>query len=96
MSGQVKISTAFMDTLTLGEIEEIEELGGVGLGGFTSGAGVPARSMRALAFVIRKRTEPGLTFDGCLSMTISDFVNVIEAQDKPLGKLRAKPRGVAA
>lgn len=96
MSGQVNISTAFMETMTLEEIEEIEELGGVGFGSFTSGSGVPGKAMRALVYVIRRRTEPALTFDDCRTMTISDFVEVMENLGKPLGKLRKAKHGASA
>lgn len=94
MSGQVNISTAFMESMTLAEIEEIEELSGVGFGSFTSGSGVPGRAMRALVYVIRRRSEPSLTFEDCGAMTIAEFVETLETLGKPLGKLpKVKARG---
>jgi hypothetical protein len=85
----VTISVDLLDNLTLGDIEDVEELAGVGFGAFRDGGGVPAKAIRALAFVVRRKSEPGLTFEACRDMTMTELLNVLQTTPAPLGKLRA-------
>lgn len=59
-----------LDTLTLAEVEEIEELTGKAIDQLFDGP--KARVMRVLYFVIARRTDPTLTFDATAALTISE------------------------
>lgn len=87
MSSTVGISTALLDGLTLGDIEDVEELSGVGFGSFRDGSGVPAKAIRALAFVVRRKKERDLTFEACRDMTVNELSELLSEQAPPLGKL---------
>lgn len=52
-----------LDHLTVGEIEDIEELSGLSIDAFGK-EGVPkGKVMRALGFVIRRRADPDFTWE---------------------------------
>lgn len=51
-----------LDHLTVGEIEEIEELTGQGLDAFGA-PGPKGKMLRAIAFVTRKRSNPDFTWE---------------------------------
>lgn len=92
MSGQVTISVDLLDNLTLGDIEDVEELSGIGFGSFRDGSGVPARAIRALAYVVRRKTDPALTFEGCRDMTMNELLALLQSEPAP-GKLRRLQTG---
>lgn len=64
-----------LDTLTLAEVEEIEELTGKAIDALFDGA--KARVMRVLYFVMMRRTNPELTFEDTASVTISEVTEMM-------------------
>lgn len=61
-----------VNSLTLGEIEVIEEKTGRSIDeAFKSGA-PRARLLRAIAFVVRRRTDPSFRWEDTESLTLSD------------------------
>lgn len=67
---------AFQDTvsrLTLGEVAAVEELSGLAMTDIGE-SGVPmAKFMAAVAYVIRKRTNPDFTFADALNLRMDDL-----------------------
>lgn len=63
--------------LTLGEIETLEELTGKSLDEIAD-AGMPkGRLMRALVYVITKRTNPAYTFEDTSKLTLDESVTML-------------------
>jgi hypothetical protein len=63
--------------LTLGEIETIEELTGKTLDDIIEVKTPRGRLMRALVFVITKRTNPAYTFEETASLTLDQGLNAL-------------------
>lgn len=51
------------DMLTIGEVEEVEELAGISIDTFSRPDTPKAKFMRAMAFVTRRRTHPDFTWE---------------------------------
>jgi hypothetical protein len=83
MSGQLTINTELLDSLTFGEMEEVEELSGVPFTSFQNGAGVPMRAIRALAFVVCRKRDPALTWEASRDLTISDLTDALNPKVDP-------------
>ena len=57
-----------LDDLTLGELEDIEELTGMSIAAISTAnqdGTTPTRVLRAMAFVVLRRTIPEVTFEDC-------------------------------
>jgi hypothetical protein len=63
--------------LTLGEIETIEELTGKTLDDIIEVKTPRGRLMRALVFVITKRTNPAYTFEETAGLTLDQGLNAL-------------------
>ena len=63
--------------LTLGEIETIEELTGKTLDDIVEVKTPRGRLMRALVFVITKRTNPNYTFEETAKLTLDQGLNAL-------------------
>lgn len=67
-----------VDSLTLEELEIIEEFSGKDIEDILDMNVLSAKTLRVLAWVIRRRTEKELTLDDCKKMTLgemSEFLN---------------------
>ena len=69
------------NTLTLGELEEIEEISGRP-GGAELGRGTPSmRTLLAIVYVMKRRSDPNFTLDDARAMQISTVK--LEARQDP-------------
>lgn len=69
------------DELTLGEVEEFEELAGVPFSSIDKG--MPARAMTVLVFLVLRRTNPGYTLDDARQEKVSAIARGMEATPDP-------------
>ncbi len=65
-----------IETLTLAEIEELEELTDRSIDKMFDGP--KARVLRALFYVVTKRTDPNFTFEDTASVTIHDAQSAMD------------------
>ena len=65
----VRFNGRTAQSLTVGEIEEIEELSGLGLRQIQAGE-LTGKAMRAIAFVIARRDDPALTWEDSYSLRL--------------------------
>ena len=69
--------------LTLGEVAAVEELSGLAMTDIGE-PGVPmAKFMAAVAYVIRKRTNPDFTFADALNLRMDDLEELSAAAETP-------------
>ena len=89
MSGQsFTINADMITSLTLGDMEDVEELSGIPFMAIQEGAALPMRAVRALAFVVRRKGQPELTYEECRDMTLNDLRETLSPKERPsLGKL---------
>lgn len=92
---EVVVTQEMLDAFTVGDIEDIEELGGLGFAAFTSGSGVTMRAMRAFAYVTERRTKPEVQFESYRELTLRQLVALIDPE-QPLGKLQQPKASVKA
>jgi hypothetical protein len=59
-----------LDHLTVGEIEDIEELSGLSIDAFGKDGVPKGKAMRALGFVIRRREDPEFTWEQARDLKI--------------------------
>jgi hypothetical protein len=52
-----------INSLTIGEIEEIEDLGGQPIDSLFSATGKKGKALRAIAFVMKRRENPDFTWE---------------------------------
>lgn len=74
------------EKLTLGDLEEVEELSGMSFSALQNNpGGVPLKALRALAFVTVRKTHPDVTFEDCKGFKQGSIVNAGEdgAADPP-------------
>jgi hypothetical protein len=87
-----------MDELTLDEVEEIETNAGgedVGFGGLNFGS---AKTMKAIAFTLMKRTDPALEMAAVGKVRMLDFVQgdeEVPATGPPVEGAEKSPNGSA-
>lgn len=59
--------------LTLGEVEEFEEITGLALSNFGEGKPFPAKALVALVYLTKRRTDTAFTLDDARQVHISDL-----------------------
>lgn len=70
--------TTFMDMLTLGEVESIEDATGQSLPELVGDGKPPtAKVIRLLALTLRRRTDPAVTLADLASMTYAEAVELV-------------------
>ncbi len=62
-----------INNLTMREVATVEELTGASITSLTDSAQPQGKALAAIAYVIRKRTEPDFTFDMALDMNFEDI-----------------------
>lgn len=68
-----------IESMTLGEIEELEEIAGVSftnLAGQLASGDVPMRFVTAIAYLVRRRQEPGYTLDDARRLQLTDLEDI--------------------
>lgn len=74
-----------LNTLTLGEAEQIEELSGSPLAPFLNGAPMTMGMLRALAFVFHRKTDPTFTYDQTADLVLNEvtftWADVVDPTD---------------
>ena len=78
--------TIDLDALTLGDLEDVENLTGLGFSALVnSPGGLPMKGLRALAFVSVRRDIPEVTFEDCRGFPQGAIrVKEVDAEDPPL------------
>jgi len=61
-----------LDDLTLGEMDEFEELSGIKLSDIDGGS-IPAKALIALVFISKKRTDPKYTIKKARAVKVTDL-----------------------
>jgi hypothetical protein len=75
-----------LDDLTLGELEDIEELTGMSIAAISTAnqdGDTPTRVLRAMAFVVLRRTIPEVTFEDCRAIRPSMIAGRRDVQPDP-------------
>jgi hypothetical protein len=66
----VTLDAGIADSLTVGEIEEIEELSGQSVGVLSQDSIPKGKVLRAIAFVIARRDDPAMTWEDSYSIRV--------------------------
>ena len=85
------------ESLTLGEMEDIEEASGVVFGELITmfeSQKLSTRGLRAVMWILLRREDPDLTFEATRDLTVAD-INAIETSDSdtPLVEVTSGPPG---
>ena len=67
------------NTLTLGELAQLEDLAGASLSSFGDEAAPKAKLMAALVYVIKRREDKDYTLVKAQSLTLEETTAIIEA-----------------
>jgi hypothetical protein len=62
-----------INDLTIGEVADIEEATGKAIGDLFGEGTSQARTMQAILWIVRRRDEPGLTFEQAGDMTFAEM-----------------------
>ena len=74
------------DELTVGEIEDVEELcPGRSITDFGSDGIPQGRLMRAMLFVVVRRTQPDFTFEQARDLKLGEIVRVSDPEESAAG-----------
>jgi len=60
-----------INSLTIGEIEQIEELGGVAIDAMFSAEGKKGKALRAIAYIVKRREDPEFSWEDAGNLRIS-------------------------
>lgn len=74
-----------VDSLTLDEVEAIEEHTGKDISDLLSMNVLSGKTAKVLVWVVRKRTEPELTIEQCGGMTLAELTGFLGADADPKG-----------
>ncbi len=70
-------------TLTLGEIEQIEDLTGFALDDIVSVKVPKGKLLRALLFVMTKRTNPAFTYEDTAALSLDKALELMGGEPDP-------------
>lgn len=71
-----------INSLTLGEIEQVETLARQGIGALGDEKAPKAKLMRALVYVVMRRTDPAAKWEATESLTMADMGRILGDQEK--------------
>ena len=60
-----------LDSLTIGEVIEIEEITGLAMDAMQDPAAPKGKMLQAMAFISRRRTDPDFTIEDALNLKLS-------------------------
>jgi hypothetical protein len=63
-----------VESLTLADIEDFEDVAGIPISALSVGAGVPTKALTAFAWIITRRTQPGMTLADAREMKLSEVL----------------------
>lgn len=66
-----------VNTLTLGEIEEVETRARMGIGALQDPAAPKAKLLRALVFVLMRRNDPAVRWEDTANMSMAELDSLI-------------------
>lgn len=66
-----------LDDFTIGELEEIEEIGGVPFSSIGEG-NLPIKAIKALVFVVKRRDDPAFTIEDAAKVKVTEFTVTAE------------------
>lgn len=79
-----------IDNLTLGEVAKVEELSGQSVNGLADDNAPKGKMLAAMAFVVKRRSEPEFTWNEALGLTMTE-ANAIIAPDDEDAEAEADP-----
>lgn len=71
-----------IETLTLNEIEELEELSGISIDSLMAAGTPKGKILKALVYVVLKRTKPGITLEEAGNMPMAEVMTALGAVDE--------------
>lgn len=74
-----------LDSLTLNEVEQIEELTGKDIQALVSMDVISAKVAKVLVWVVRRREQPGITLDECGGMSLGELTEFLGVDSDPKG-----------
>ena len=66
-----------VNTLTLGEIEEVETRARMGIGALQDPAAPKAKLLRALVFVLMRRNDPAVKWEDTSALTMAELDQLV-------------------
>lgn len=70
-----------IQNLTMGEITQIENLSGKAFADMSDESAQKGALLTALAFVIKKRTDPNFTFQDAQKLTMADIEDMLAPEE---------------
>ena len=70
-----------IDELTLGEVEEVEAYSGLPLASMTDTDKPKTKLLIALAYVIKRKTDPKFTIEHAKRLTMTDLNEILDIGD---------------
>lgn len=61
-----------LNDLTVGDLEQIEDIAGVTAGQMFSGGGFSAKAIKAIVYVVHKKDDPSFTLDDAANVKFTD------------------------
>ena len=74
--------TLDLDNMTLGEIQTLEELTDMSIDDLFADGKPRGKAMRAIAFIVKRRTDKNYTFEETDSITMNDFDMEVDTAKK--------------
>ena len=71
-----------INTLTLGEIEQVETLSRTGLATLASETAPKGKLMRALCFVVLRRSDPAISWESTADLSMADTARILGTGDE--------------
>ena len=66
----IVLEAGLADSMTVGEIEEIEELSGQPIGALSMDNVPKGKVLRAIAFIVARRTDPAITWEDSKNLRV--------------------------
>lgn len=70
-----------IDDLTLGDLEEVEKIAGVSVGELFADGKLPAKALKAIVWVMRRREDPTFSLEDAANVKVSDFSDTEDPTD---------------
>ena len=93
-AAEIQVGQDLLEDLSLGEIMELEEVGGISMSAFTDGGTLPFRAVVALAWIVNRRDDPAYTFEDAKRLKARELADIFApTQAAPLEPMKRARRG---
>lgn len=75
----------FVNSLTLDEVETIENLTGIPMDQILSKGTLKGKALKVVYWVVKRRDEPELKFENIGKISLGDALEVFEVKEDPKG-----------